>query len=129
MEHALREWARTGFGRALGTGVTARNCERSVYNWAVQETRGHQDDPSWENRMFKSRYKQKALGLLKELERGPVVSADLQVTGDRVKLNLNLVPQLVKKDLKTFIVDDGIDLNVDPSTIDFNSLEVEFNSY
>ena len=35
----------------------------------------------------------------------------------------------IKKDLKTFIVDDGIDLNVDPSTIDFNSLEVEFTTY
>ena len=97
MEHALREWARTGFSRALGAGVTARNCERSVYNWAVQETRGHQDDPSWENRFFRARYKQKAFGLLRELERGPVVSTDLKVTGDRVTLNLNLVPQLVNR--------------------------------
>jgi hypothetical protein len=97
MEHALREWARTGFSRALGAGVAARNCERSVYNWAVQETRGHQDDPSWENRLFRARYKQKAFGLLRELERGPVVSTDLKVTGDRVTLNLNLVPQLVKR--------------------------------
>ena len=35
----------------------------------------------------------------------------------------------IKKDLKTFIVDSGIDLNVDPSTINFKSLEVEFTSY
>jgi hypothetical protein len=68
-----------------------------VYNWAVQETRGHQDDPSWENRFFRARYKQKAFGLLRELERGPVVSTDLKVTGDRVTLNLNLVPQLVNR--------------------------------
>ena len=33
------------------------------------------------------------------------------------------------KGKNVIIVDDGIDLNVDPSTIDFNSLEVEFNSY
>jgi DNA-directed RNA polymerase subunit M/transcription elongation factor TFIIS len=98
MEHALRDWARTGFNRALGTGVTSRNCERSVYNWAVQETRRVQDDPSWENRLFRSRYKQKAFGLLKELERGPVISTNLQVLdGDRIALNLSVVPQLVRR--------------------------------
>jgi DNA-directed RNA polymerase subunit M/transcription elongation factor TFIIS len=97
MEHALREYARIGFTRALGAGAAARNCERSVYNWAVQETRGVQDDPSWENRLFRARYKQKAFGLLKELERGPVVSAEVQVVGDRVTLGLSIVPQLVKR--------------------------------
>ena len=97
MEHALREYARTGFTRALGTGVTARNCERSVYNWAVQETRCVSDDPSWENRIFRWRYKQKAFGLLKELERAPVVVPELQVTGEEVRLKLNFVPQLVRR--------------------------------
>ena len=97
MEHALREYARTGFARALGAGVAARNCERSVYNWAVQETRGHQDDPSWENRLFRTRYKQKAFGLLRELERGPEVATDLQVVDGRVALGLSVVPQLVKR--------------------------------
>jgi DNA-directed RNA polymerase subunit M/transcription elongation factor TFIIS len=97
MEHALREYARSGFTRALGTGVTARNCERSVYNWAVQETRCASDDPSWENRIFRWRYKQKAFGLLKELERAPVVVPELQVTGEEVRLKLNFVPQLVRR--------------------------------
>jgi len=97
MEHALREYARTGFTRALGAGAAARNCERSVYNWAVQETRGVQDDPSWENRLFRARYKQKAFGLLKELERGPEVSTEIQVVGDKVSLDVRVVPQLVKR--------------------------------
>ena len=97
MEHALREYARTGFTRALGVGVAARNCERSVYNWAVQQTRDMQDEPSWENRLFRWRYKQKTFGLLKELERGPGVVADLKVVGDRITLGLNVVPQLVKR--------------------------------
>jgi DNA-directed RNA polymerase subunit M/transcription elongation factor TFIIS len=97
MEHALREYARTGFTRALGAGAAARNCERSVYNWAVQETRGVQDDPSWENRLFRARYKQKAFGLLKELERGPEVSTEIQVVGDKVSLDVRIVPQLVKR--------------------------------
>jgi hypothetical protein len=34
-----------------------------------------------------------------------------------------------KKDLKVFVVNEGIDLDVDPSTIDFYSLQVEFNTY
>jgi len=97
MEHALREYARTGFTRALGAGVAARNCERSVYNWAVQQTREMQDDPSWENRLFRMRYKQKAFGLIRELDRGPVVAADLKVNGDGVTLDLKIVPQLVKR--------------------------------
>lgn len=97
MEHALREYARTGFGRALGAGVTARNCERSVYNWAVQRTRERQDDPSWENRSFRWRYKQQVFGLLRELERGPEVATDLQVVDDQVTVRLNVVPQLVKR--------------------------------
>jgi len=97
MEHALREYARTGFARALGAGVASRNCERSVYNWAVQATRDLQDDPSWENQQFRWRYKQKAFGLLRELERGPVVSADLQVADGRVALGLSIVPQLVQR--------------------------------
>ena len=35
----------------------------------------------------------------------------------------------IKKDLKVFIVDGGIDLNVDPSTVNWKNLEVEFESY
>jgi DNA-directed RNA polymerase subunit M/transcription elongation factor TFIIS len=97
MEHALREYARTGFTRAVGAGVAARNCERSVYNWAVQETRGAYDEPSWENRSFRWRYKQKAFGLLRELERGQVVATDLKVVGDAVTVDLSVVPQLVKR--------------------------------
>jgi DNA-directed RNA polymerase subunit M/transcription elongation factor TFIIS len=34
---------------------------------------------------------------MKELERGPVVSAEVQVVGDRVSLGLSIVPQLVKR--------------------------------
>jgi DNA-directed RNA polymerase subunit M/transcription elongation factor TFIIS len=55
------------------------------------------DEPSWENRLFRWRYKQKAYGLLRELERGPVVSAEVQVVGDGVSLGLSVVPQLVKR--------------------------------
>lgn len=35
----------------------------------------------------------------------------------------------IKKNLKVFTVDGGIDLNVDPSTIDFKALDVEYTTY
>jgi hypothetical protein len=43
------------------------------------------------------RYKQKAFGLLRELERGPEVVTELKVAGDRITVDLNIVPQLVKR--------------------------------
>jgi len=48
----------------------------------------------------------------------------------RLRMRIGVGPSTeIKKDLKVFVVDGGIDLNVDPSTINFNSLEVEFDSY
>jgi hypothetical protein len=35
----------------------------------------------------------------------------------------------IEKDLKVFTVNSGVDLNVDPSTINWKSLEVIFNTY
>lgn len=35
----------------------------------------------------------------------------------------------VKKDLKVFTVDSGVDLNVDGSTLDLNGLQVEYTDY
>ena len=95
MEHPLRDHARRSFASALGEGATARNCERSVYNWAVQETRKNRDVASWENRLFRWRYKQKAFGLTQELGRAPCVTAALEVADGVVKVKLAVVPQLV----------------------------------
>ena len=95
MEHALREFARSHFSRALGGGAMARNCERSVYNWAVQETRSSGDDSSWENKIFRWRYKQKVMGLLKEMERGQKVAVAIDASAGAIKVSLNCVPQLI----------------------------------
>ena len=97
MEHALRDFARTRLATHLTSGVTVRNAEKSIYNWAVQQTRGQNDVASWENRSFKWRYKHKVLHLISELGRAPVVEAGLEVVGDRVNLQLQLVPQLVHR--------------------------------
>ena len=96
MEHALRDFARTRLSTHF-SGVAVRNAEKSIYNWAVQSTRGQNDVASWENRMFHWRYKQKLTGLLMELGRAPMAAADLTVTGDRVSLEIRVVPQLVRR--------------------------------
>ena len=96
MEHALRDFARTRLSTHF-SGVAVRNAEKSIYNWAVQSTRAQNDVASWENRMFHWRYKQKLTGLLMELARAPMAAADLTVTGDRVSLEIRVVPQLVRR--------------------------------
>lgn len=35
----------------------------------------------------------------------------------------------IVKDLKVFLVDGGINLDIDPSTVDFNSLAVKYDDY
>lgn len=97
MEHALRDFARTRLATHFISGVTVRNAEKSIYNWAVQQTRGQNDVASWENRLFRWRYKQKLIGLMSELDRAPVAEAELEVVGDRVNLKLKFVPQLVHR--------------------------------
>ena len=97
MEHALRDFARTRLATCFTSGVTVRNAEKSIYNWAVQATRAQNDVASWENREFRTRYKHKVVHLLNELKRAPVVEAGLEVVGDRVNLQLKLVPQLVSR--------------------------------
>ena len=96
MEHALRDYARCAFEKAIGPGPMARNVERSVYNWAVQYTRANSGGSNWENAVFRWRYKQKIHGLVQELQRDPnKVRVGLGVSEGRVNLELKLVPQLV----------------------------------
>jgi DNA-directed RNA polymerase subunit M/transcription elongation factor TFIIS len=97
MEHALRDFARTRLATHFTSGATVRNAEKSIYNWSVQQTRGQGDVASWENRSFKWRYRHKVIHLLAELGRAPVVEAGLEVVGDRVNLQLKIVPQLVSR--------------------------------
>lgn len=97
MEHALRDFAQTRLATHFTSGATVRNAEKSIYNWSVQQTRGQGDVASWENRLFRWRYKHKVIHLLEELGRSPVVEAGLEVADDRVNLRLKIVPQLVHR--------------------------------
>lgn len=107
MEHALRDYARLKFSSALGAlnSPTVRNAERSVYNWAVQQTKQVNDEPAWDNRTFRWRYKHKLVHLLAELTRDERVAVTLEVTGDEVNFTWKMAPQLVtrllRKELET----------------------------
>ena len=94
MEHALRDFARTKFAQALGptTSPIVKNAEKSVYNWAVQQTRCAGDEPSWENPIFRGRYKHKLHWLAMELRRpNHMVGVTTAVEGGQVRVTLDLV--------------------------------------
>lgn len=44
------------------------NIEKSIFNWSIRTTLSKYDTPSWENYMFKSRYKQKFISILLNLQ-------------------------------------------------------------
>ena len=94
-EHALRDYARGKFLEHVKFEGVARNIERSLYNWTVQETRkarntsyGTMKNPepqwlierraerevtSWESRNFRWRYKMKLMALLASFKRSDLV--------------------------------------------------------
>ena len=67
MNHPLREYARTNFGKYIGT--LAKNAEISLLNWSVQSARRQNRDASWENPLFRQIYKTKLGWLLAEFRR------------------------------------------------------------
>ena len=107
MENALRDHARLKFSGSLGplNSPIVRNAERSVYNWAVQQTKRANDEPSWDNRTFRWRYKHKLVHLMAELARDERIAVTLEVSGDAVNFKWKMVPQLasrlLRKELET----------------------------
>jgi DNA-directed RNA polymerase subunit M/transcription elongation factor TFIIS len=82
-EHALRDYARGKFQELYpGKSIKPRNAELAVYNWAVTHTESSRfvnkkkgsyenEEPSWENRLFRWRYKQRLLSILLNLKNNP----------------------------------------------------------
>jgi len=117
-EHVLREYARAKFLTAFESGVTARNAERALYNWAVRKIRQMRNcsqntmmepepmktvewrktlEASWECPDFRYTYKTKLLHLIEELKRAPVAALHLGVSDDRVSVKIVTTPQLVRR--------------------------------
>jgi DNA-directed RNA polymerase subunit M/transcription elongation factor TFIIS len=91
MEHSYRDYMRTKFSEILAPGALARNCERSILNWTIANTR----HSSWEDLIFRRTYKMKATWLLAEMKRAPKVAASLVAQDGRVRLDLKVGPQLI----------------------------------
>jgi DNA-directed RNA polymerase subunit M/transcription elongation factor TFIIS len=80
-EHALRDYARGKFQELYpGKSIKPRNAELAVYNWTVTNTKGktflnkgrrEQEEPSWENRSFRWRYKHRLLSVLFNIKNNP----------------------------------------------------------
>lgn len=117
-EHALKQYARSQFAQFFDSAVTARNAERSLYNWTVRETReahgnnrGTMKEPegakalenrlaeeaSWECSSFRWRYKTKLMHLLTELKREPMAGLTLAVDNGQVRAKISVAPQLVHR--------------------------------
>lgn len=98
MAEALRNYVRASFARLVPDRPYARNIEKSIWDWALYETRQSKHPATLENRWFKSRYKNKAAHLLAELQRDQRVYCDLKVGPDgHVSLGLAVLPQLQRR--------------------------------
>lgn len=77
MEHPLRDHAREKLCEVFpGKPIKVRNAEIGVYNWAIKNTVGKRlgrdlEQPSWENRLFRQRYKQRLLSIVFNLKKNP----------------------------------------------------------
>lgn len=81
MDHELRGYARGKFADVFpGKPVKAKHAEIGVYNWTVEHTIGKRfmhkgkyetEQPSWENPLFRQRYKQRLLSVLFNLKQNP----------------------------------------------------------
>jgi DNA-directed RNA polymerase subunit M/transcription elongation factor TFIIS len=78
----------------------AKNIEKAVWLWAIEETKKAAEQPVFENRLLRLRYKQKVVQLMKELTRTPVVACTLAVSGDRVRVQCEVQPQLLRRLLR-----------------------------
>ena len=67
----MREYVRNQFATYLKQDTTDAkpfNMERYLFNWTVRETRHHNEVPTWDNVMFKNRYRSKFLSIKYNLQ-------------------------------------------------------------
>ena len=80
-DHPLREYAREKFQEVFpGKPVKAKHAEIAVYNWSVEQTKGRKyavkggydfEEPSWENKLFRSRYRHRLMSVLFNIKKNP----------------------------------------------------------
>jgi len=98
---ALRDYARSHLAMHVPERPYAKNIEKAVWLWALEETRLRGEKPAFENRSLRWRYKHKIIHLMSELTRDATkVACTLVVKDGRVKLKYDIQPQLVYRLLK-----------------------------
>lgn len=97
---AIREYARSHIAMHVPERPYAKNIEKAVWLWAIEETRKKSEPAVFENKLLRSRYKHKVIHLMKELTRSPVVACELVVKDDRVRFKYEIQPQLVGRLLR-----------------------------
>lgn len=118
MDHPLRDYTRSKFESYMASGALARNCERSVLNWAVKKF--PKNHASWDNSRFKFVYKHKVQSLLAELKRNLTkIKLDLSVTDGHVIVKFVFVPQLPYR-LKTKELESAKFATYSPDVLDPN---------
>ena len=102
----LRNHVRSSLAKLVPDRPYARNIEKSVWEWAVAETKRRGEPHAFENRFFRSRYKHKVLALTNELKRGEWVACVMtpdEAGGVRVALEIqpHLLHKLFTRELKS----------------------------
>ena len=102
----LRNHVRSSLAKLVPDRPYARNIEKSVWEWAVTETKRRGEPHAFENRFFRSRYKHKVLALANELKRGEWVACVMtpdEAGGVRVALEIqpHLLHKLFTRELKS----------------------------
>lgn len=98
---AFRDYARTHLAQHVPERPYAKNIEKAVWLWALEETRLRGEKPAFENRLFRWRYKHKIIQLMSELTRDETkVACTLVVEDGSVRLKYDVQPQLVYRLLK-----------------------------
>lgn len=85
----MRPYVLSKLSEVLGVSDKAKliqNLEKCIFNWAVRKTRHWNEQPSWENKIFRERYKQKFISIHFNLKipentlRDDIVSGKIKVT-------------------------------------------------
>ena len=95
----MREYVVNEFATLLKQKVTDPmpfNLEKSIFNWAIRESKLKNDVPAWENHMFKERYKTKFLNIKYNMQ------------------NSDLTDRILKKEVKTTTIAGLNAMGLDP---------------
>ena len=76
--HPLRDYAMQQFATVFTAEAQYKNAEKSVFTWAVQQTKRLGQAPSWENRDFRWRYRHRVQSVMFNLRKSPTLLGSIE---------------------------------------------------